>query len=348
MKNKTDVSFGLFLVTRLAGKGNGSYILGTIPFQLVILFAWLLLTLLPANCFAQAAEDSIFIKEKDQRSLVQGEKDSLALATKLMISKKSKSVIALTGPLLEKLKREGRYTSPFGLRTRLIHGSALIHAVMNRDPFDFLWTLKDDSKNKEQWDIYAETCRVIASILEYSGRKEQSLENLREAQAVIYRHQLDSIYPHFAVRISSWHRVFGDRDSSIFYAKDAILTAQQYGKLFEEAEGNLLLAGNYLKTGPEKAIDHMRTAARLYKEVEDFSSYTGMLTNLARLALQKSNLEEAMAYIDTIIQYRPILKENNIKRLPKVYRHTTIYEPKKGVFSVLASGSRIGEKKPGY
>jgi len=28
--------------------------------------------------------------------------------------------------------------------------------------------------------------------------------------------------------------------------------------------------------------------------------------------------------------------------------HTTIHEPKKGVFSVLASGSRIGEKKPGY
>ena len=205
-----------------------------LTFLPIALYVWLLI-LFPANCIAKASADTLFFKEQipstiatlvtdssaDQyvasvRNVLRGEEDSLALATSLMTSKQSKSAIAVTSPLLDKLKKEGRYTSPFGLKARFVHGSALIHADMNRAPLDFLWELKDDSQASGQWDIFAETCRVIASILAYSGRPEQALQNLREAQATIKKHQLDSVYPHFAVRISSWHRIFGNRDSSVF------------------------------------------------------------------------------------------------------------------------------------
>jgi len=242
------------------------------------------------------------------------EKDSLAFATELMIAKRSKNSHAITLSLIQKLEKEDRLNSPFGLQVRLVHGSALIHAVNNRESFDFLWQLKDDSKSKKQWDIFAETCRVIASILEYSRRPAQSLQNLREAQLAIQQYQLDSIYPHFAVRISSWHHQFGKRDSSLYYAEEAIRSAQKFGKVFEEAEGHLLMAINYRKTEFDTAIYHYNKAAILYKEVGDFTSYFVMYAGLTRLALQKKKPKEAMMYIDTLFRYLPYTFENNTGR----------------------------------
>ncbi len=180
--------------------------------------------------------------------------ERLAQASRLMIAKQSNKAIDITNPILKKLKADGTYNSPFGLRARLIHGSALIHADTSEASYDFLWELKDDSRAAKQWTVFAETCRVIASVLEYAERKEQSLSNLNEARAVIRQHDLDSIYPHFAVRISSWHRVFGSRDSSIYFAEEAIRTAHRLGNKFEEAEGYLLLGLNAKGTNSEEAI----------------------------------------------------------------------------------------------
>jgi hypothetical protein len=158
-------------------------------------------------------DQSTFDKEQ---TITRNLEDALLEINQLVISKQSNQAIAKSGPILDQLKLEEKYNSPIGLRARLLHGAALIHADTSKVSFDFLWKLKDDSKASKEWVVFAETCRIIASILEYSGRKAQSLGNLEEARYTIFKHKLDSIYPSFAVRISSWHRIFGDQDSSIY------------------------------------------------------------------------------------------------------------------------------------
>ena len=244
---------------------------------------------------------------------------SLDLATELMTSKQSQSAVLITGQLLEQLEKEGDYDSPFGLKVRLVHGSALIHADTSQTALDFLLNLKETSKAKKQWEIFAETCRIIASVLEYAGRKEQSLANLREAQSAIKQYHLDSIYPHFAVRISSWHRIFGNRDSSIFYANEAIRTAPMFGKVFEEAEGHLLLGLNYANQDSEKAMAHFKAAAKLYRNIEEYSSFCGIYLNMTRLALANEKPVEAMAYLDSLLTYYPLSGGNNIEHLYLAY-----------------------------
>lgn len=248
------------------------------------------------------------------------EQDSLDLARKLMIAKRSKSAIAITGPLLKKLQEQGRYSNYFGLQTRLVHGSALIHARMDRTPFEFLWRLKDESKAAEAWDVFAESCRVIASILAYSGRPEQSLENLREAQSTIRLHKLDSVYAHFAVRISSWHRNFGSRDSSIFYAKEAIRVGKEFGQVFEQAEGHLLLALNYRESNPDTATNFYTNGARLYKAIGEYTTFCSMYMGLAKLAVDGKRPQDALPYLDTVALYLPIAEDNNIRQRHRLFQ----------------------------
>jgi len=77
--------------------------------------------------------------------------------------KQSKSAVLITYKLLERLEKEERYNSPFGLKVQLIQGSALVYADTVRTGLNFLLKLKETSKAKKQWVAFAETCRVIAA-----------------------------------------------------------------------------------------------------------------------------------------------------------------------------------------
>lgn len=252
-------------------------------------------------------------------SMGESMQESLDVATQLMISKQSKSAVLITGKLLERLEKEEKYNSPFGLKVQLIHGSALVNADKLGAGLDFLLKLKETSQAKKQWDVFAETCRVIASVLEYAEQKEGSLSNLREAQATISQYHLDSIYPNFAVRIASWHRLFGDRDSSVFYAQEAIRTAQQFGKVFEVAEGHLLLGLNLKHADPQGAISHYKEAAQWYRKVKVFYTFCFIHLNMAELNLAMGNSREAMANIDTTFLYYPLATGNNDEQISRAY-----------------------------
>lgn len=269
-----------------------------------VLYLLLLLTTFQTKTSAQQAPST-------QKNILK----SLEQANKLMISKRSQSALAITTELLEQLKRKGQYDSPLGLKVRLVHGSALVHADTARTGMNFLLALKGTSKAKKQWSVFAETCRIIAAELEFVGQKEGSLANLREAQATIQQYHLDSIYPHFAVRISSWYRIFGDRDSSIFYANEAIRLAPKFGKIFEEATGQWLLGLNYEKIDPETAIYHYKLGAKLFRRIGEYTSFRSIHLNMANLNLARGNSRQAMTSLDSVLLFYPLTTENNIDQL---------------------------------
>ncbi|SFN62061.1 His Kinase A (phospho-acceptor) domain-containing protein [Algoriphagus ornithinivorans] len=237
----------------------------------------------------------------------------------LVISKQSNLAVSISGPILEEIKLGGQYKSEMGLKARLFHGAALIHADTSTATFDFLWNLKDDSREQENWVILAETNRIIASLLEFVDRPNQSFDNLNEARALIREHQLDSIYPNFAVRISSWHRIFGQRDSSIYFAKEAIRSGKLYDNYMKVAEGNLLLGLNFSNFDREQAIGYFLSGAKYYQLIGDFSGYSNMKMNVAKLQIKENRHQEALSILDSLLVSFPQRNENNIDHLSRVF-----------------------------
>lgn len=230
---------------------------------------------------------------------------ALVTAKKYMISQQGDKALPITKSLIKQLERERRYNSNFGFQARLIHGLALYHSSEEVPSLDFLWKLKDESKIYKEWSVFADVCRDIAKIQEISGQLEEAYQNLEEAKGVIEQYNIDTIYASFAVRYSSWHRVSGDLETAYFYAQEAIQKGQEYGQIFEEAEGNLLL-GLIIRSKDKdnsKGIYFLKRAVFLYQKIETFTSSTSMHINLGFLYLDTKDHQKALEHIDTAINY---------------------------------------------
>lgn len=97
--------------------------------------------------------------------------------------------------------------------------------------------------------------------------------------------------------------MFGNRDSAVFYAREVLRTAPEFGQTFEEAEGHLLL-GLTLKN-QEEQLEHFSAAARLYRKTKNYASLSGIFNNIAALHLGNGKYMEALAYTDSTFRTAP-------------------------------------------
>ena len=277
---------------------------------------------------------------------------ALVTAKQYMLAKEGDKSFLITEPLMAHLKATGQFDSSFGFQVRLIHGIALIDSSKKIASYEFLWHLRDESKKHEQWSVFANACREIARILEYGEKAEEAHENLHAAQVAIQKYQLDSVYASFAVRFSSWHRVFGSLDSARFYAQEAIRVAPKFGQDFEEAEGNLLMGIIARETDIDQSIFHIKRATTLYKKVGVYATFTSMQGNLARLYLLKNQPEAVIHHADTALYYAAKFLDNDPYMMYRPYqfkgeayellgqKDSTIFYLKKGFETELASVKR--------
>ena len=105
---------------------------------------------------------------------------------------------------------------------QLAQGTALEQDEQNLLAMPIVLHVNEQSLEKKLWDVFTRSSLELALLHEKMKRSSQALVKLREAQSVIKRYGLDSLYPMFAIRISSYHRIFGNKDSSLFYAQEAL------------------------------------------------------------------------------------------------------------------------------
>ena len=268
---------------------------------------------------------------------------ALALAKKNMLAKRGDKSLPVTESLMEQLKKEGSYNSHFGFEVRLIHGLGLINSSADAASFSFLWELKDESKKYKKWSVFADACREMARIQEFTGQSKEAYDNLKDAQTIILKYQLDSVYSSFAVRYSSWHRIYGDIDSAKFYAEEAIRVAPQFNQIFEEAEGNLLSGIITSKTAINQSITHFKRAAYLYHQIGEMATFTSVQSSLSRLFLRKNQSQIALLHADSALDYS--LQYLNAD----AYRTNRAYKAKGAVFQQLGQlDSAITYLKKGH
>jgi hypothetical protein len=205
---------------------------------------------LPAKSFGQAVS-------------TQNEK-MLAQAESFLLSYQCDSSIHITLQLIETLKRRNELDSPFGLRVQYVYGRAAEFDDRDSIAMGTLLHVKEKSEQTGAWETYAKACVAMANLHENMGRAQACLENLRQAQTAIAKYGLEKVYPFFAMRISSYHRVFNNAvDSSLFYAREVLRTAPKHKLYHEEAVGHLLMAILLRNTEPEQSLDHYFSSARI-------------------------------------------------------------------------------------
>ncbi len=130
-------------------------------------------------------------------------------------------------------------------------------------------------------------------------------------QSAINTHEvIDSLYPLFCVRISSYHRIFSDRDSAVYYAKEVLRTAPAYKQLEKEAVGHMLMGMLVDRNKTDERLMHYKAAGSIFKKIEDHAGYGYMTGSITGWYFEKGNYIKALAYSDTTIaSARQAIKE---------------------------------------
>ncbi len=226
----------------------------------------------------------------------------LARANALITSYRNDTAKIVIGKLMAEVTKQKQFDSPFGLKVQLAKAISLEHDDLDSSAMQLLLHVKERAKQKKTWDVFTQTCIALAHLYENISQSSQSLEHLQLAQNTIRLNKLDSLYPLFAVRMSSYQRIFPrDKEASLFYAKEALRTAPKFKLDIAEATANMLLGMLLEKTSYEKALWHCLAALRIFQKLEDYTESAAMCYNISSLNYQYNKLQSALAYNDSSI-----------------------------------------------
>ncbi len=201
--------------------------------------------------------------------------------------------------LVDELREAEQLNTPFGLRVQLRQAEALEKDHQDEAAIEQLYFVVDAAKELQLADVCANAELSLARLLEKLGRPSDCQSHLAKAHFHITNHQLDSIYPRFSIRNASYHRLFGSRDSALFYAKEAIRTAPQFGLIDEKANGHMLLGLLSWNDSFTEAAKHLSTAGTYWKALGDYAGYSGIMVNLANLHMSADQPEQALVFNDS-------------------------------------------------
>ncbi|MBC7777948.1 MAG: response regulator [Phycisphaerae bacterium] len=228
----------------------------------------------------------------------------LAEADAFIISYKNDSANLILARLIAELREYQQLDSPFGLKVQLLQATAFEHDDRDTAAVQMLLHVKERSNHKNQWDTYTQACIALANLHENMKRSRQCLANLKDAQSAIEKRGLDSLYPFYAIRMSSYHRVFlNNMDSATYYAEEVLRTAPRFNLILQEAWGHMLMAMLLNQTAPEKMLEHFQSAARLFLKIDDNKGLSAVMANVAQHYFQQKELKKALAYNDTSIVF---------------------------------------------
>lgn len=199
--------------------------------------------------------------------------------------------------LMNDLIADGQLDSPFGLKVQLKRAESLERDEQDEKAISELLFIAEMSAKKQVWDVQAEALISLARLHEKIGNKEQCLEYLTSAKMLIQNHHLTALYPRFALRYSSYHRIFDNRDSAVHYAHETVLYAGKQGDYLDVAVGYLLLGlmdENYLAK-----VNYFDLAGKAFKTSDDNSGLAAILHNLSKLHLKNNQLNAAMIFNDS-------------------------------------------------
>jgi len=224
-----------------------------------------------------------------------------ARAEAYLLSFNNDSANIVLTKIIDELTEVQQLNTPFGLKVQMRQAEAFEKDHKDEIAIEKLLHVVEGGKEKKLWDVLTHAYLSLARLQEKIGRKDPCLNHLRKAESIIQTYNVDSLYTRYAIRISSYHRIFGERDSSLYFANEVIRTAPLYGLDEEGAVGYLLMGLLLSKTSYKEAAKHYIAAGEVWKKGGDYSGYGATQGNLSRLYLRNNQPEKALVYNDSAL-----------------------------------------------
>jgi two-component sensor histidine kinase len=203
---------------------------------------------------------------------------------------------------IKELEQSKELHTTLGIQIRLKRAEALEKNDEDEAAISQLLEVASDSKQQEYWGAFANAQLSLARLHEKHDRPRYCYKALQQAQVAIKYQNLDYLFPRFATRMSSYHRIFGREETALFYAKEVIRTASELDQQEYLGNGHMLTAMLLRENDYKTSAVHFLKAAEIFKSLNNQTGYTAMLCNLSSLYQNHQQPELALEYSDAYLQ----------------------------------------------
>lgn len=214
---------------------------------------------------------------------------------------KNDSALVMWDAIIDQLEKENSVDAIFYIETKLRKAQSLEKAEQNEAALVLLIKLEKAARARGLNGILTEVHIALARLHEKINNAQSCQFHLKKAKGLIDAYSLEQYYPRFAVRTASYQRLFGKPDSAVFYAREAVRTAQIHGAKEEEASGNLLMGMMHSDQHLNKSVGYFQSAGEIWGEMENYVGKCAVYTNISSLLFKNNRLEEALLFNDTAL-----------------------------------------------
>ncbi len=186
----------------------------------------------------------------------------------------------------------------------LMQAIALILSRQEKDKEALALTLDAINKAEQNaWhDEHFKALVLVELVYETVSNLTAAKLYLNRADALGKKHNLDSLYSTYYVRLSSLFRMQQKTDSAFVYARQALAYATKYNNWQDAADANLLMGMLLPKQQYRQAIIAHRNAHAINAENGHMRYKPFMYSNIAKLFKVQGLLDSALRYSDSSIQ----------------------------------------------
>ena len=244
--------------------------------------------------------------------------EQLVKAKQLLFKECIDSAKHVLKPLIEQLSSKNLLESSFGLEAQFLLTSVSELNNNRGEALENLFRLIESCKKQEEWLTLSRIYLVTELAYEFLDKPDRCIYYLNECRALIKKHKLELTYPRFCVRLSTYHRIWGDRDSSFYYAQEALRSGKdwyedQNGDFRKEkyedltadyATGHLILGGLYSEKGNiEKSKYHNIKTKEIWQKAGNDYDISWAFLRISGFYRGQGMHEKALLYNDTSLVY---------------------------------------------
>jgi len=250
-------------------------------------------------------------QETPQKNRWQSE---LNRAMHLLDAFKNDSADIVLQQLLIELEANDVENSPLGLKAQVRRAEVLEKDHRDEAAVQQLLSVTDASRAQGQWSVFTNAQLSLARLHEKMGRTDDCKSDLQLDRRAIRQYGIDSLYPRLAIRLASYHRIFGQRDSALYFTQEVLRTAPKFGQDSHEGTGHMLMGLLQTEKAPRKALVHFLAAAKIFQDKENFSGRAFILNNISRLYFKQNQFEQALLYNDSFLVAAKLAVQNGSKK----------------------------------
>jgi two-component sensor histidine kinase/tetratricopeptide (TPR) repeat protein len=174
---------------------------------------------------------------------------------------------------------------------------------------DLYYDILRQAEPSNNWKMIALTHLSIARAFEAVGRPAECNQYLNTARTIIYKHNLNEVYAIYCLRNSSYHRIYDNRDTAIYYARNSINFGRRFNVQRSVFDGHLLMG--ILSSELDSSVFHFREAIKIFIQNRDFHGASSQALNIASKFVRAGRYEDARIAIDESIAYLDRMEEKS-------------------------------------